>query len=643
MVKVIDLRTEYHKNPLGLETPAPRLSWKLQDSKRNVRQTAYHIKCANSLKELQNENSLIWNSEKVESNQSVHIEYAGRQLSSGQRVYWQVKVWTNKGEESDWSEPAFWEMGFLHKTDWKAKWIEPDLKEDVTTSNPCPLLRKEFGVEKEIQKATVYITSHGLYQLNFNGEKVGDLEFTPGWTSYHKRLQYQVYDITKQAKTGRNAIGVILGDGWYRGFFGWQGKKNLYGEKLALIFQLHIIFSDGSEELIISDSTWKTSTGPILLSEIYHGETYDARLEKPGWDRPDFYDSDWNSVSEKDFGFENLVASVGSPVRVTKEIKPVQQIQTPKGELVLDFGQNMVGRIQFSLKGKKGDKITITHAEVLDNDGNFYIDNLRSAKQKAEYIFKGEGVEVYEPHFTFMGFRYIKIEDYHGEINLDDFTGKVIHSDMEFTGDFECSNPLINQLQHNIQWGLRGNFLDVPTDCPQRDERMGWTGDAQVFAPTACFNVNAAPFFSKWLKDVEADQRNDGSVPWVVPMVIEDGGGTGWSDGYGATGWADAAIVIPWTIYQRFGDKRILEQQYTSMKAWEEYMIREAGESYLFNTGFHFGDWLSFAEYSSYIYNAPDYGFAGAHTEKDLIATAYFLLLHRNYEKDSWYFESCGR
>jgi alpha-L-rhamnosidase len=621
---IIDLRTEYLFNPIGIETTSPSLSWKLESSERNILQESFRIKCASSIEELENESHLLWDSGEVKSDKSIHTEYKGSTLVSAQKVHWQVKVRTNKGNESDWSEPAFWEMGLLEKSDWKAKWIEPNLDENPETSNPCPLLRKEFKIEKEISKARIYVTARGLYHLQLNGQKVGDQELTPGWTSYHKRLQYQVFDITDQLKAGNIAIGAILGDGWYRGFFGWQGKKNLYGEKTALLCQLKLTFSDGSEQLIISDKSWKAATGAILQSEIYHGEIYDARLEKIGWDNANYDDTNWKSVSEKDFGFDNLVASQGSPIRVTNEIKPIQKITTPKDETVLDFGQNMVGRIQFRLKGKRGDKITIYHAEVLDKTGNFYTDNLRSAKQKTEYTFKGEGIETYEPYFTFMGFRYIKIEDYTGEINLNDFTGKVIHSDMEFTGDFECSDSPVNQLHKNIQWGLRGNFVDVPTDCPQRDERMGWTGDAQVFAPTACFNVNAAPFFTKWMKDVAADQREDGNVPWVVPMVIENGGGTGWSDGYGGTGWADAAIIIPWTIYERFGDKRILAEQYNSMKGWEEYMINEAGEKYLFNTGFHFGDWLSFAEYSSYIYNAPDYGFAGAHTEKDLIATAYF-------------------
>jgi alpha-L-rhamnosidase len=624
LITLHTLTTEYQANPIGLETCVPRLSWKIKTDKKNALQSSYRIVCAASKNDLLNKSSLIWDSGIVKSDQSVHVEYSGIELKSGQRIWWQVKITTNTGEASEWSAPAFWEMGLLNKTDWKAKWIQPNLTENPETSNPSPLLRKKIEVSKELTKATVYVTCHGLYQLQLNGKKVGDQEFTPGWTSYHKRLQYQTFDITDQIKTGTNAIGAILGDGWYRGFMGWQGKKNLYGEKSALLCQIQLAFSDGSEQLIVSDKSWKASTGAILASEIYHGEIYDARLEKTGWDNPEYNDSDWAEVSEEDFGFQNLVVSCGSPVKVTKELKPIEKIITPKGETVLDFGQNMVGRIRFNLKGNSGEKITIYHAEVLDKEGNFYIANLRPARQKAEYIFKGDEVESYAPHFTFMGFRYIKIEGYTGEFKLEDFTGEVIHSDMEFTGDFECSDPLVNRLQQNIQWGLRGNFLDVPTDCPQRDERLGWTGDAQVFAPTACFNVNAAPFFSKWMKDLEADQREDGSVPWVAPNIILDGGGTGWSDGFGATGWADAAIIIPWTVYQSFGDKRILENQYQSMKAWEEYMIKEAGETYLFNTGFHFGDWLSFAEYSSYIYNAPDYGFAGAHTEKDLLATAYF-------------------
>ena len=623
-LKITNLRTEYKVNPLGIGTSVPRLSWEIRSSGRGILQSAYRIKCATTPEELSGTENLLWNTQKFRSGQSVHVEYRGKELTSGERIFWHVKVWDNEGNESDWSETAWWEMGLLTQADWKARWIEPVVEENIAVSNPCPYFRNEFTVKKNILSARVYITCHGLYKLTINGTKAGNEVFTPGWTSYHKRLQYQVFDVTEQVKPGNNAIGVILGDGWYRGFLVWQGNRNFYGDKLALLLQLNILHEDGSYETIISNKDWKTSTGPILKSDIYNGETYDARMEQKGWDLPGFDDSLWSTSAEKEYGYNNLVSPEGRPIRITETIKPVKRLVTPKGELVFDLGQNITGWVHFKLKGKRGEAIRLQHAEVLDKEGNFYVDNLRGAKAEDIYIFKGEGTETYEPSFTFHGFRYIKINEYTGNIAPEDITGKVIHSDFWSTGEFECSDRLINRLQKNIQWSLRGNFLDVPTDCPQRDERLGWTGDAQVFAPTACFNVDAACFFSKWMKDFTADQKSDGSIPWVVPNVIKDGAGTGWSDGYGASGWADAAVIIPWTVYQVYGDKRILEEQYESMKAWEEYMIRESGDDCIFNAGFHFGDWLSFAEYYSYNYNAPDYGYAGATTEKELIATAYF-------------------
>lgn len=622
MLKVVHLKTEYKTNPIGLTTLNPCFSWKLVSDRRDTIQIAYQLVWADSAEDLNSD--AAFDSGKITSEQSINIEYSGKALSSGQRVYWKVKVWSNFGEESDWSESAFWETGFLLQSDWVANWIEPDLEEDPSVSNPCPYLRKEFTAEKEIKKATVYITSRGLYELSVNGQKISDHLFTPGWTSYQHRLQYQVYDVTTQLVQGENALGVILAEGWYRGFLVWQGNKNLYGEKLALLFQLKIEYTDGTVEWITSDESWKASTGPILKSDIYNGELYDARLEIEDWNNAGYDDSAWTTCKIADYGFDELVASEGEAVRITETICPVQKIITHKGELVFDLGQNMVGWLRFRLKGKAGDQITIHHAEVLDQDGNFYTDNLRAAKAVDSYIFKGDGVETFEPHFTFHGFRYVRISNYSGEINLNDLEGRVIHSDMDQAGEFECSDELVNRLQKNIDWGLRGNFLDVPTDCPQRDERLGWTGDAQVFAPTACFNRETVNFYRKWMKDFIVDQKPNGSVPWVVPNVVENGGGTGWSDGFGSTAWADAAVVIPWTVYAVYGDTRILKDQYQSMKGWVEYMISEAGDSYIFNTGFHFGDWLSFAEYYSYNYNAPDYGYAGAHTDKELIATAYF-------------------
>jgi len=619
-LSVINLKTEYKTNPIGLVTASPRFSWEIQDQKRNVSQTAWRIKCALSPDDLSVAARLIWDSGKVASDQSVQLEYQGKKLTSGQRVWWQVMVWTSKNEESGWSEPAFFEMGLLEKRDWRAVWIEPSADETAA----LPFLRKEFTVGKPIMKAITYVTCHGLYEISLNGGKVGDDLFTPGWTSYHKRLQYQIYDVTAMLQNGENAVGVILADGWYRGYLCWQGKRNFYGDRLGLLFQLKLVYADGSEEMVISDESWKFSAGPLLKSDLYNGETYDARLEIPGWDRPGFDDSSWRAVHPVDYGYDELVASEGVPVCVTEIIRPVEKLRTPKGELVFDLGQNMVGRMRFRLKGKHGWKITLSHAEVLDQDGNFYTENLRSARAEDAYIFRGEGIETWEPRFTFHGFRYVRISDYPGEIGADDLEGVVIHSHMPQTGWFECSDDLINQLQKNIDWGLRGNFLDVPTDCPQRDERLGWTGDAQVFAPTACFNRDVVSFYGKWMKDFIPDQRADGSIPWVVPHVLENGADIGWSDGFGSAGWADAAVIVPWTIYQLYGNKRILEEQYDSMKGWVEYMIREAGEEFVFSNGFHFGDWLSFAEYYSYKYKAPDYGYAGATTDKELIATAYF-------------------
>lgn len=623
-MKIFDLRTEYKINPIGLGTRSPRMSWKIEDERRNTQQTAFRVKCAATIAELNSEKDLLWDSGKTVSGQSVHVPYQGETLGSAQQVFWQVKVWLNHGDESDWSETASWETGLLEDSDWKAGWIVSNVSEDVSDSTPSPFFRKSFRIEKPVASARIYASALGLYELSINGRRVSSDYFTPGWTTYGKRLQYQVFDVSGFLSTGENVLGAILGDGWYRGYFVWQGNKNLYGEKIALMAQLRLVHTDGTETILVTDTSWKSNTGPILKSDIYNGETYDARLELPGWNQSGFDDTGWTGVSLLNPPAACLVASEGSPVRITETIQPVARIITPTGELVFDMGVNMVGWVEFSLPGAAGSSLTIDHGEVLDQDGNFYNANLRKAKASDTYIFSGRGIETWHPRFTFHGFRYVRISGYEGEIQTQNLAGHVIHSDMEQIGWFSCSDPLVNQLQLNIDRGLRGNFLDVPTDCPQRDERLGWTGDAQVFASTAAFNRNTAPFYIKWMKDLALEQKPDGSVPWVVPNVVKDGGGTGWSDGFGATGWADAAMVIPWEVYQAYGDIRILEEQYTSMKSWVEYMIHHSGDRYIFDYGFHFGDWLAFAEYMSYHFNAPDYGYAGAYTEKELIATAYF-------------------
>lgn len=601
--EVKELVCEYQVNPLGIDVQKPRLSWKIVSPETNAMQSAYEIKVTDKTPS----GKVLWTSGKVNSDQSVNVAYDGPALKSMQRVYWQVRIYDAKGKATAWSAPAWWEMGLLEAESWKASWINLASEPDVKGSKPSQYLRKEFNSAKKVQSARVYVTSLGLYQLFLNGKKVSTDLFTPGWTSYNKRIQYQTYDVTSMIQA-KNAMGAILGDGWYRGNIGWQDQRNYYGSKLALLAQLVINYTDGTSEFIVSDNSWKASTGPIVFSDIYNGETYDARKEMAGWHSVGFNDSQWEKAGVLEHTKNTLIAPQGAVVKAIQEIKPVKLITTPKGETVLDMGQNMVGWVRLKVQGKKGDQVTIKFAEVLDKAGNFYTDNLRSAKCTDVYILKGEGEEVFEPHFTFHGFRFVKLEGISGQLSLDQVTGVVIHSDMTPTGSFTCSEPLINQLQHNIQWGQKGNFLDVPTDCPQRDERLGWTGDIQVFGMTAAYNFNVAPFFTKWLGDVAADQLPNGVLPHVIPDVLKGGGGS--------TAWADASIIVPWTTYLVYGDKRILEVQYKSMKAWVDYMKNRAGDDLLWTGDAHFGDWLAFATTRS------DY--PGATTEKDLIATAYY-------------------
>jgi alpha-L-rhamnosidase len=469
-----------------------------------------------------------------------------------------------------------------------------------------------------VRAARAYVTSHGLYELEINGRRVGNQRLTPGWTSYGKRLQYQTYDVTSHLRRGENVVGATLGDGWYRGYLAWKDRRNVYGERLALLCQLRVEYEGGRVDTLGTDGTWRASTGPILASDLYMGETYDARLEKPGWSSPGFDDAGWKPVRVVPAPAHALVAPMGPPVRAIEEVRPAKILRTPRGETVFDMGQNMVGVVRLKVSGEAGTKIVLRHAEVLDKAGNLYTANLRAAKQEVAYVLKGGGVETYEPRFTFQGFRYVAVAGWPGEPSEDALTGIVLHSDMDPTGRFETSNPLLNQLQHNIVWGQKGNFLDVPTDCPQRDERLGWTGDAQVFSRTSSFNMDVAGFFTKWLADVAADQNDEGAVPHVVPNVLVTTDVSRQNEPFpgASAAWADVATIVPWNMYLAYADRRLLERQYPSMKAWVEYQRREAGDTHLWTSGFHFGDWLAFATTRS------DY--PGATTGKDLIAAAFF-------------------
>ena len=605
-ISFYDLKTEYKTTPINIDVGNPGLSWKISATERNTLQDHYQIQAAATMRDLKGGKNLLWDSQKTESSSSIHIKYAGKALESMQHVYWRVRVWCGK-TASSWSEPTIFETGLYSSSDWKAQWIKSGFDQQ-DEPDPSPYFRKEFNLDKKVKNARAYASSIGLYELFINGKRAGNEYLTPGWTSYKNRIQYQVYDVTNLVNQGANCMGFVLGNGWFRHFRS-NNRADSYYNYLAGIVQVAIEYEDGTRETIITDNSWKSSTGPILSSTIYDGEMYDARKEMSGWATVGFNDANWQVTTVVDQSKDILVGAQGEPVIKHEELKPIKIWRNDKGELIADMGQNMVGWIRLNVTGSAGTKITLKHAEVLDKEGHFYTENLRAADQLIEYTLKGEGEEVYEPHFTFMGFRYALIEGFPGMPTADNITGVVVHSHIPVIGNFECSNDLVNQLQHNIQWGQKGNFVDVPTDCPQRDERLGWTGDAQAFAPTACFNMYTPAFYKKWLKDLAYDQDDQGRIPHVIPNNLGP-------NSVAACGWADAGLIVPWVVYQYYGDETILTDQYESMKAWVEYQRRTAGDSYLWNTGRHFGDWLAFATTRS------DY--PGATTDKDLLATAFF-------------------
>jgi alpha-L-rhamnosidase len=501
----------------------------------------------------------------------------------------------------------------------QATWIASPLVGGKRTQAPAPYLRKTFKIEQPVKSAKLAITALGLYECEINGARIGDEIFAPGWTDYAKRLQYQEYDVTGNLHEGENVLGAILGDGWYCGYLAWQPRQ-VYGERPRLLAQLEITLQDGSIFTIVSDGSWRTTSGPILESDFLQGESYDARRELGNWSQPGYDDSSWWQVKvsppEKT---PLLVPRVGPPVRRMGEIKPVKQsvIKTWNDRLVIfDLGQNFSGRVRISVKTKADANIRLRFAEILQPDGNLYTENLRSAKCTDYYTCKGGETETWEPRFTFHGFRYVEVQGVPEEDFLE-VTGIVLHSDTPPTGTFRCSNELLNQLQHNIVWGQKSNFLEVPTDCPQRDERLGWTGDAQVFVRTAAFNMDVQGFFHKWIQDARDSQRASGAIPCVIPAVWEDAEGP-WQDGGPA--WSDATMICPWTIYLCYGDRKILEDHYDSMKKYMENMTDKHTKNHIrchpdLNKWTAFGDWLAL----------DGGGKTDGITPHDLIGTAYYV------------------
>lgn len=602
-----NLTVENISNPIGIGIKTPRFSWQLVSNKRNVKQTAYEI-------QVKEGNKTVWSTGKVASEASIFNKYSGSPLTSNSKYIWQVRVWDNQGKTSKWATASFG-TALLHSNEWKATWIGSGLKSD-TVNGVVPMFRKSFLANKKVASAKVYVTSRGLYEVKINGKRMGDSYLSPGWTSYDKHLQYQTYDVSNLLSEGKNAIGVLLGSGWYRTRLGWENKQNIYGKETALLFQMEIKYVDGTTQTIVSDTSWKASNSHIISSEIYNGEVQDARLEQKNYSLASFDDSKWSPVVAKDFPKNYITAAINEPIRKHENLKPIAVLTSPKGETILDFGQNLAGWVQLSIQGKAGDIIKLSHVEMLDKKGTPYFENLRTAKAQATYTLSGNGIETFEPHFTSFGFRYVKVEGITGKINPENFTAIALYSDVKKTGSFETSNAYINKLQSNIQWSQRGNFLDVPTDCPQRDERLGWTGDAEVFSRTAAYNFNVDQFFAKWLIDVAADQKENGAVPFVIPNALK---GSFFDMPVGAAGWSDASIIIPYNMYVSFGDKEVVERQYPSMKAYLNYVRGEAKND-LWNTGFQFADWLSYRVDDS----KGMIGMKSAITDNYLVAQCFF-------------------
>ncbi len=627
MLKTVDLRCEYEINPQAVGSAKPRFGWRLETDTPSVVQGAYRIQVARAADFAAPE----WDSMEVRSDRSQFVEYGGKALKPRTRYHWRVRTTDGRGEESAWSEASWFETA-LPAGKWSAPFISSPVPE--TGRSPRPIyLRSEFVLPGAPESARAYVTALGLYELWINGTRVGDAVLTPGWTNYRKRLAYQTYDVGSLLKPGKNAIGAVLAEGWYAGDLTWLKLRNFYGERTAFSLELRVkdarraerstgrapARSRGGarERVIVADETWKAGTGPVRYSELYHGECYDARLEEAGWCLPGFNDSAWVRARAVAFDASVVVPQDGPPVRRQRRFPALELIVTPKGERVLDFGQNLSGWVAFKARGRRGDRVLLRHAEILDSDGNFYDANMRTARNTVEYILKGEGEEYFEPHFTFQGFRYALVEEYPGKIEIGDFGAWAVHSDMESSLEFECSHELLNRLHHNIEWGWRGNAVDIPTDCPQRDERLGWTGDAQAFIGTASYLMGVGPFFRKWLRDLASEQLPDGGVPFVIPDILTPviTREPKIKESHSSTGWGDAATVCPWTIWERYGDARLLEEQYPSMRAWVEYIRAKAGNNLIWNTGFHFGDWVAL--------DAKEGSYFGA-TPNDLTATAYF-------------------
>ncbi|MGN9908835.1 family 78 glycoside hydrolase catalytic domain [Phytohabitans sp. LJ34] len=603
------LRTEGRHEPLGLGERHPRLSWKLESARRGAAQTAYRITAAEHP-----DGRLVWDSGRVTSADTTGVPWDGPVLRSATRYHWRVEVWDETGAPAGQAQTWF-ETGLLHADEWAGVWVGRDPLsvphaeppgEDVTTESslvaPPLCLRREFHLARRPVRARLYATARGVYEPRLNGVRVGDLELAPGWTEYHHRLQYQTYDVTDQVREGDNVLAATVADGWWCGFVGFDAHRPArhYGEQPAFLAQLVVDFADGSHQVVATDRHWTEQPGATRAADLLMGEHVDARRHVPGWDDAGSVDG-FVPVAVLDTEPGPLVAEPDEPIRVTRDLPAVSVERRGPARFVVDFGQNLVGRVSLAVRGAaRGEPIVLRHAEILDG-GELYVANLRRAAATDVYVAAGEAVEVFEPRFTFHGFRYVEIDGYPGELSTSDVTARVLHNDTPFTGRFECSDPTVNKLHANITWGQRGNFVAVPTDCPQRDERLGWLADAQIFAPTASRNADVSTFFARWMRDVLDGQDGDGAFRDVAPVISVNR--------EAAPAWGDAGVIIPWHLWRTYGDRRVLEDSFDAMLAWILHIHRHNPDlRWRHRTGNSYGDWLQL----------------DASTPRDVLATAYF-------------------
>ncbi len=602
-LRPVDLRCEYARDPVGVETLHPHLSWILEARERQQRQTAYHILVASRPELLAANKGDLWDSGRIRSGKSVHVPYEGKALTSRQRCHWKVRAWDAAGKASDWSSPAFWEMGLLQAEDWQAKWIgsgpprEPrppagffkstleltNISKRVVVNERSSLLRKCFVTDRPIRRAQAYVTGLGYYELTCNERRVGDRVLAPAKTNYRKWILYDIYDVTLLLQNGTNVLGLMLGNGWFNPAQKWWEPYRMqwFGAKRALL-QLHIEYADGTSAVIASDDSWKTAPGPILSSCVFDGEVHDATQELSGWNQPGFDDTGWRNANVVEPPGGVLVSHLMPPIKVVEHLRPVAAANPKPGVYVFDLGQNFAGWARLTATGPRGTRITLRYAEDLKPDGTIDVKSNERALSTDVYVMRGEGQEVYEPKFTFHGFRFVEVTGFPGVPTRDNLLGCVVHTAAENTGEFACDNELINRIHRAMRWSQRSNLMGYPMDCPQRDERLGWFGDAMVSMEEAMFNFDLPLFYRHWLNGVRFNQNeSNGDISIVSPRpYIPDEPDPTWSSAY---------LVMLWQYYLHYGDRCFLSEHFDAMQRYVDLLGTQATNHIL--PKYWIGDW----------------------------------------------------